>query len=71
MSNTNWSPEEDPGLGGSLGGGISGPENGVSAGVDETDRKVYDRSQAPVSDAPPSSRPDRRDTGGPDENGAE
>jgi len=38
----------EPMIGGSLGGGVSGPENGVSAGVDETDRATYEYVPPPV-----------------------
>jgi hypothetical protein len=54
--------EEDPDVDGVLGGGVAGPENGTSAGVDEQDEAAFgipdDHSRR--NDSPPG-----RVSGGP------
>lgn len=42
MSDESSTPEEEAALDGTLGGGVSGPENGVSAGVDDADRAAFE-----------------------------
>jgi hypothetical protein len=60
MSETSPTPEEEAALDGSLGGGVSGPEDGVSAGTDDADRERYQHAAKPRTD-PAKPEPDDRD----------
>jgi hypothetical protein len=56
MSAESSTPEEEAALDGTLGGGVSGPENGVSAGVDDADRAAFEHPHRRESGDQPQSQ---------------